>query len=193
MNKLVSKLKELFSQPRRLEEIPLVYDKFDWEAIPTATIGDSLTSLTKDIYDAYVIWSTSSEEKTSDFSFFNNNKSSGFALIQPLISQKDDIILPLIKGIVLKAKAKNYIVKLAEISTRQSTLGIVTQYQIYMKPSHRMMVGPKAQQLYGNLNLEYKIEDGTPTYFKLLAHTYQDRNFESAHSMEELMTYFLLE
>lgn len=190
MNKLIKKLQELFSAPKRLEEIPLVYDRFDWDKIEMESIMPPIRLFGNEILSEYEKWRLE-RPVLGGLSFFDNEKSRGFAIVTPLVTEKNEILLGFIKHLIKKARAENYVVKIAEISTRQSNVGLVTKYHVYLKPQYSFDSNTKTKQLYGNIILEFKLDDGKAAYFKMMSNVYSDRNFETAYTTQQMMDYFL--
>jgi hypothetical protein len=60
--------------------------------------------------------------------------------------------------------------------------------KFYFKPPLQMpQEGEPITQLYGNISLEKVSINNTPSYIKLLAAIYSDRNYQDAKPFDELM------
>ena len=89
-------------------------------------------------------------------------------------------------------KSQGYILNLAEIKSRQHGSNLETVVKYYLKPSLRNRFihdaeSAIANQLYGNVTIEYKLIDGIPFEFKFLANAYQDRKFLPPDDFGRLM------
>ncbi|MFN2422930.1 MAG: hypothetical protein ABR572_04070 [Cryomorphaceae bacterium] len=56
--------------------------------------------------------------------------------------------------------------------------------RIYLKPDLLAGFDPPLDQLYGNVHLELVLLNEQPSYLKVMAHVYQDRNYKSPRSFD---------
>ncbi len=188
MNKLIDKLTQLFKGNNKVDPISIIHEQFDWNAIRYN--GDKLTDIKTSIYQEYIDWLPTKTNRNLFLMMFDNGKSRGYALRGSVLSELNKDVFSLIKSHIEMLLSLGYRVNLSEVSTNQTSHGILTRYHVYLKPSLKLRQGPVAHQIYGNINIEYKIEDDMPIYFKVLAHTYQDQNFLPALPMHEMMQSF---
>jgi len=63
----------------------------------------------------------------------------------------------------------------------------------YLKPvSVKEALDPPVDQRYGNLELEHVLVNDTPSYVKLMAHVYSDRNYQEPLPHNELVSHLLV-
>lgn len=70
--------------------------------------------------------------------------------------------------------------KMTEVET-----GVRTTERIYLKPSLGTSFEPPIDQRYGNVHLELVLINDAPSYLKVMAHVYMDRNYRAPGSFDE--------
>lgn len=88
-----------------------------------------------------------------------------------------------------KLKSSGYVIQLAEAKSTSKSAGVEMTTHYYLKPSIKNRFvgsGELANQLYGNITIEYKALNGSPVSFKFLAKAYQDSKFLPPKDFSEL-------
>lgn len=185
MGKLAERLAQLFSAKKKIDPRSIIHEQFDWKAIEVNP--EKIVDINKAVYQEFINWLPIRENRNPSLMMFDNDKSRGYAIRGKLLADVGSNIFSLIKSQIETLYRAGYIAKIAEVSTKQTNVGIQTRYHIYLKPSLKLRMGPIVDQLFGNISIEYKLEDDVPNYFKLMAHTYQDQNFKAPLPMHEMM------
>ena len=88
-----------------------------------------------------------------------------------------------------------YKVNLAEKRSRKKAHQIETFTKYYLKPSLKVRFAnsesSRANQLYGNITIEFKSVNDQPSSFKFLVTAYQDALYELPLPFEDLMSFLL--
>lgn len=71
-----------------------------------------------------------------------------------------------------------YRVQIADRRLSERGTGVHCTERIYLKPDLLAGFEPPLDQLYGNVHLELVLLDEQPSYLKVMAHVYQDRNYK---------------
>ena len=66
----------------------------------------------------------------------------------------------------------------ADITCRERSGTVQETERYYLKPQRGLSSGPKAQQFFGNILIEFTSIDGRAAHIKLMANVYSDANFE---------------
>lgn len=185
MGKLAERLAQLFSAKKKIDPRSIIHEQFDWKAIEVNP--EKIVDINKAVYQEFINWLPIRENRNPALIMFDNDKSRGFAIRSKLLAEMGYDIFSLIKFQIEFLYSVGYIANISEVSTKQTNVGIETRYHIYLKPSLKLRMGPVADQLFGNISIEYKLEDDVPNYFKFMAHTYQDQNFKAPLPMHEMM------
>ena len=84
-------------------------------------------------------------------------------------------------------KEHKYILNLADVRSRLKGTGIEKVFKYYLKPGAKLRQGPKAQQLYGNVSIEFILRDEKQYMLRCMANYYQDQNFHPPLPFNELI------
>lgn len=98
-----------------------------------------------------------------------------------------------LQGII---KRQGYTLNLAEVKSQKRGPNVETVIKYYLKPSLKSRFdvdsdSSLANQLYGNITIEYKSISENPFEFKFIANAYQDHKFHPPYDFEELMDLIL--
>lgn len=188
MDKLISHLQKLFQKKKKsIVSKPLIYEPFRWKDVDTSVAQEAIEELNDIIYSAYIDWKVSGQSTDMRLRFFDNGKSRGFALAKPLMTEYQSQMVAILASFIQRCTPYNYIANKSEIASSASDLGMETQYHVYLKPSHRLKIETKANQLFGNLDWIYKVDNDKGVFLRFMSHTYSDHNFHNATSMDEMM------
>lgn len=80
-----------------------------------------------------------------------------------------------------------YIENVADIKSEAKLGGIQKTFRFYLKPSMRLIEDGKSHQLFGNITLQFVVQDGTPLHYRITANTYNDHKYHSPKPFGELM------
>ena len=89
----------------------------------------------------------------------------------------------------IKLKDHGYIIQLAESKSTSTAEGIEMTTHYYLKPSLRNRLSSNqklANQLFGNISIEYKAINGEPNSFKFLAKSYNDSSYMAPLEFSDL-------
>ena len=75
----------------------------------------------------------------------------------------------------------------ADTTTRERSGTVHETERYYLKPQRIYNNGPKAQQFFGNILIEFTSIDGRPAHVKLMANVYSDANFEPPLPFSDLV------
>lgn len=78
-----------------------------------------------------------------------------------------------------------YTVQTADRKMTEVETGVRTTERIYLKPSLGTSFEPPIDQRYGNVHLELVLINEAPSFLKVMAHVYMDRNYRPPGSFDE--------
>ena len=189
MDKMKKFLGELFrKKDNRAADFHFIHEEFNILTLESLTSridhNDIITRVLTPMYNSYIDWKSSGFSMNSQVSFFDNDKSKGFAIHCKELEIDAKFYLSFIKYIVEKCKNIGYILKLSEVKSNHKQGTIEKIYKVYLKPSVRLSNGEKSVQLFGNISIELIALDGKNHLFRLLANTYQDHKFHPAKNFD---------
>jgi hypothetical protein len=142
------------------------------------------SELNKDLYKAYIDFLVNPEASQSGTGF-EQKKGSGALMIKHTENSNIEQVVFLQAFITQKLTNNGYIINLAEEKQHENG---DTSLIVYVKPSFKLpQLGDKADQLFGNIHMEIRHHDSILSYFKLIAHRYNDFRFDPGRSFAELM------
>lgn len=77
-----------------------------------------------------------------------------------------------------------YTVQTADRKMTEVETGVRTTERIYLKPRLGTAFEPPVDQRYGNVHLELALVNEQPSYLKVMAHVYMDRNYHPPQSFD---------
>ncbi len=91
-----------------------------------------------------------------------------------------------------KLISQGYILKRAHRDVCEEGGLLKGKESFYLKPSLKFRRESPYQQLYGNVEIEYRTVNGEGRLLKVLANTYSDRAYAPARSFEELLQFIFV-
>jgi hypothetical protein len=179
-----NKIKELASNT--VQELLDLSDIYEWHT-DIKTLSEYQHRYMQQWYDAYVDWKVSGFSTNSEISFFNNGKSSGFALHLKEVSWSQQTCLEFLKHLSFIMKKAGYILQLSDVRTKANIIIEEQIFRIYLKPSARISTGNKSVQLYGNIVGELILKNEQLQLLRVILNTYQDSNFHEAGYFGEFL------
>lgn len=120
------------------------------------------------------------------FQVYHSPQSNGFYFNKGLPFQDEEFryLLDRFQGIVQNLGYRN---QLAERRYSDHPRGVHCMERYYLKPELGTSFDPPLNQIYGNVHLELILLNDEVSYLKLMAHVYQDRNYQKALPFEDLV------
>lgn len=136
------------------------------------------------LYQAYIAFLINPEASSAGVGFEQKRGSGALMVKYTEYSTIEQVIL-LQAFITQKLTNNGYIINLAEEKQHENG---DTSLIVYVKPSFKLpQLGDKADQLFGNIHMEVRHHETKLSYFKLIAHRYNDFRFDPGRSFAELM------
>lgn len=142
------------------------------------------SDLNNDLYQAYIDFLINPEALHAGIGF-EQKRGSGALMVKHTENLSTDQVIYLQAFITQKLIHQGYIINLTEEKQHENG---DTSLIVYIKPSFKLpQLGDKADQLFGNIHMEIRHHDTELSYFKLIAHRYNDFRFDPGRSFAELM------
>lgn len=142
------------------------------------------SELNKDLYQAYIDFLINPEASHAGIGF-EQKRGSGALMVRHTENSTIEQVVFLQAFITQKLMNHGYIINLTEEKLHENG---DTSLIVYVKPSFKLpQLGDKADQLFGNIHMEIRHHDTELSYFKLIAHRYNDFRFDPGRSFAELM------
>jgi len=122
-------------------------------------------------------------------SFLDSSHSNGWFLKCRQLKFEDIDFKYLAYVLSMKLKNHSYVIQIAELKSIAKSKGVELTTHYYLKPSikNRFNIGQdQANQLFGNISIEYRTINGTPESFKFLAKSYMDSKFSPPLDFSDL-------
>lgn len=133
-------------------------------------------------------WAAAGEAGFSNpaFQVYQSPQSNGFYFNKGLPFKDDEFrfMLDRFQGIVQGLGYRNQI---AERRHSDHPRGVHCMERYYLKPELGTSLEPPISQIYGNVHLELVLLNEEASYLKVMAHIYQDRNYEEAMPFDGLV------
>lgn len=199
MGRLSEFIKQLFKQEEKARaEIPFLHEAIDIKSYPVSEMlrwqssgqWDAVVQLVTKAYNNRLI---TGRPSTNPVALMSTSHSNGWLVKSRSLPQYTDRDYKhLAHYLYLQVAKQNYTLNLSEIRSRKKGTRIETITKYYLKPSLKSRFDHdgdpnKANQLYGNVTIEYKIIDGSPAEFKFMANAYQDHKFRPPYDFSELI------
>ena len=168
---------------RRPSDQPFLHEAIDFTQFPNLDFlewkGGSNHALMKQrLRQAYFNFSVDGKSLDQAFEFYDTPMSSGFIIFHrpgfTLTAQDYRFFQHSISELL---KEERYILNLADVRSQVKGNNIEKIFKYYLKPSARLRQAPKAQQLFGNISIEFILRDENPYMLRCMAHSYNDQNF----------------
>ena len=133
------------------------------------------------------------DESSADLNYFEvqNTTYSGFYFYGESSWSSTDYTY-LIHYFLERIKSLDYFLANSVREVVEEPKELKTTEQFYLKPALKFRKAVPYNQLYGNLELEHKIVDDETKMVKLMCSVYNDQNYNSAISFDELLNKLFL-
>lgn len=87
-------------------------------------------------------------------------------------------------------KKLGYTIQVAELKSIAKSEGVELTNHFYLKPSLKVRFekqAEKANQLFGNISIEYKTHNGVPNSFKFQVNAYSDSKYQEPKNFSDLL------
>ncbi len=194
MDKIWKYLKTKFQTAERSSAgIPFVHELVDFDHFPTSDYlewknGSNHQLMKQRLQQAYFNFTTTGEPMDAAFEFYQTPMSEGFIIFQRKnyrLHQWDYKFFQFYISDILKEN--NYILNLADERSHAKAKWIEKITRYYHKPSSRLRTAPQAEQLFGNVSIEFIMRDDHPYMLRLIANSYQDQNFAPPQPFSDLI------
>jgi len=180
MGSLKDFLSKLFKKQTSQYQAPFLHEtyKFDTSSEQYVLwIGDESHSALSQIIRNTIAETQEEREKSSMVDFFENEKMAGVSLPCRLLPFDKKDYLNLMGITIERLKQQGYVLSLSEIKSREKANNIEQSIKAYLKPSRKLVRDRKAEQLFGNVNLELLTINEQLSRLNLSCSYYQDQNF----------------
>lgn len=188
MGRLSEFLQNLFNKENNKQaQIPFLHEAIDIKSYPIEAYLEwhklgrwqEFSESIQNVYRDKLITGKSSNGKLSTM---QSQYSSGFIIHCAKHKYSDTDYKHLAYHLQSKTKKIGYTLNLAEVKSQKKGNKIETITKYYLKPSLKVRFDNqydknKANQLYGNITIQYTTIDSNPFEFKLMAKAYQDSKF----------------
>lgn len=178
---MISKLLSLFrKEEKKIPTNPIIHETWNPDEVWTACSEfdkNQSQMLLQAVYNQFILWKKHPEE-SHQFHYIDGDKASGFSIYCKKNNINNFQALVFISHILMKSRKLNYVLNVVDVMTRQKGENIEAIFRIYIKPSARLRIKPKAEQIYGNLHLEFISKNDQAFQIKIQALKYSDQNFE---------------
>lgn len=189
---MISKLLSLFKkEEKKIPAQPTIHETWNpgevWDASSDFDKNQS-QMLLQSVYNQYLLWKRNPAE-SQQFHFIDGDKASGFSIYCRKNNINNYQALVFLSHILLKSKKLNYVLNVVDVMTRQKGENMEAIFKIYIKPSIKLRLKPKAEQIYGNLHLEFISKNDEAYQIKIQALKYSDQNFEDPEEFESYLNF----
>lgn len=176
--------------------IPFLHEAIDLKSFPTDQVESWISKggyqeFADLIMEAYrnvlILGKQNSNSKTT--TLLDSSHSNGWFLHCDQLDYFDSHYKFLAYELSQRLKDHGYTVQLAEMKSMEKSGGIEMITHYYLKPSLRnrfVQDGNLANQLFGNISIEYKVINDSPKSFKFLAKAYKDSKFLPPNDFSDL-------
>ncbi len=140
----------------------------------------------------YITYLTTPENIDKSIDFLNTPSSKGFAIHFSRTQYRVEEITHLFDFLKEKVKELSYRSYVSDTKTYPKNNFVETIQRHYLKPSLKLKSqGQKANQGFGNINIELLLRNDKVVNLKFSATSYRDHQFEEADDFNELMRLIL--
>lgn len=192
-NKLWKILKKKGSKTPQVNHVPLMHEVIDLESFQEEELiewkkADKCGSIMDQISSAETANQNALPNPLSHIDFLDHAHSSGFVwMCDPSDPYSVNDFRFLQHDFYLKLLKHGYSLSLADARSISKKGNLQLTYKYYLKPRRNKNLREKSEQAYGNISIELVLINDEPYMFRLMAHTYSDRNYLPAKPREGLM------
>lgn len=178
---MINKLYNLFrKEEKKIPAQPIIHEAWSPDEVWSASSDfdkNQSQMLLQSVYNQFLLWKNNPED-SHQFHFIDGEKASGFSIYCKKNNINNFQALVFLSHILMKSRKLNYVVNVVDVMTRQKGENLEAIFRIYIKPSAKLRIKPKAEQIYGNLHLEFISKNDQAYQIKIQALKYSDQNFE---------------
>jgi len=204
MGKLSDFLKQLFKQEEKARpDVPFLHEAIDVKAYPISDMlrwqsSEKWNDVVQVVNKAYNDRLITGKPSTNPVALMSSSHANGWLLRSTALPQYSETDYKhLAHYLYMQVAKQNYTLNLSEVRSRKKGIRIETITKYYLKPSLKSRFDldgdpNKANQLYGNITIEYKTVDGLPAEFKFMANAYQDHKFRPPNDFADLIDQIMI-
>ncbi len=196
-NKLWKLIKKSAPKEQPQNHVPLMHEVIDLNNYPEETFlkwknSDQHSSMIKQIAGAENADKNILPSPYDHLEFLNHQHSYGFVwMCQSTTDYELWDYRFMQHDFYRKLVQRGYYLSLADARSMSKNENLHLTYKYYLKPRRSKSTGEKMAQEYGNISIEFILVNDHPYLFRLMAHTYNDRNYLPAKPREVLMNILL--